>query len=82
MWTDKPRKRRYKKNKFFFIDPFELTIAQWCHAHGWHTKGNARNGLNAATDKANFAEMRRSYWKYLYRYEPIEWNNLISGKID
>ena len=28
---------KYFKNRHFFIDPFELTIAQWCYAKGWNT---------------------------------------------
>jgi hypothetical protein len=34
--------KKYFKNKHFFIDPFQLTIAQWCYAHGWNTKDTAR----------------------------------------
>ena len=71
--------RKYFKNRHFFIDPFELTIAQWCHIHGWHTRANARSGLNAATDKANLDEMRRSYWKYLYTYETGSWDALAQN---
>ena len=26
-------KKKYYRSKHFFIDPFELTIAQWCHIH-------------------------------------------------
>jgi len=26
--------KKYFKNKHFFIDPFALTIAQWCYVHG------------------------------------------------
>ena len=83
-----PVKKKYRRNKHFYIDPLELTIAQWCHAHGWHTKGAARGGLNAATDKANLDEMRRSYWKYLYTYEKDKWTalknsqSLTEGDID
>lgn len=74
-----PKKtRKYFKNKHFFIDPFELTIAQWCHAHGWHDRGTARNRL-ANSDSADFSEMRRSYWKYLYTYETGSWNALVQN---
>lgn len=68
------QKRKYFKNRHFFIDPFELTIAQWCHIHGWHTKADARSGL---TNNANLDEMRRSYWKYLYTYETGSWNEIV-----
>ena len=27
--------KKYFKNKHFFIDPFQLTIAQWCYVHGY-----------------------------------------------
>ena len=68
--------RKYVKNRHFFIDPFELTIAQWCHVHGWHNLRSARTNL-AGGDNADFAQMRRSYWKYLHAYEPEKWNALI-----
>lgn len=32
-------KPKYYKNHHLFIDPFELTIAQWCYAHMWNTQG-------------------------------------------
>lgn len=25
--------KKYKRNRYFFMDPFELTIAQWCYVH-------------------------------------------------
>ena len=71
-------KKKFKKNRHFFIDPFELTIAQWCHVHGWHDKTAARSGLASAADKADFNEMRRSYFKYLQTFEPAAWGDLVS----
>lgn len=72
---------KYRKNKHFFIDPFALTIAQWCYIHGKNTKELARDWL--ASDKSeggitkyNFQEMERSYWKYLSVWEQDEWETL------
>lgn len=28
--------KKYYRSKHFFIDPFELTIAQWCYVYGMH----------------------------------------------
>ena len=41
----KEGKQKYWKNKYFFIDPFELTIAQWCYVHGKKNQEAARNYL-------------------------------------
>ena len=69
----KPQKKKYHKNKYFYIDPFELTIAQWCYVKGWNTTASARSNLVGKLD-----EMRRSYWKYLYTFEKTEWDSLKS----
>lgn len=69
---------KYFKNRHFFIDPFELTIAQWCYAKGWNTQAAARSGLASASDNADFNEMRRSYFKYLQTFEPTAWGDLVS----
>jgi hypothetical protein len=106
-------KKRYRKNKHFFIDPFQLTIAQWCYVHGFQrqepyyrigedegsddiidldvqettptSKDFARKYLASDSKNVvggigakNFAEMERSYWKYLYTWERDEWNELLS----
>ena len=63
--------KKYQRNKHFFIDPFELTIAQWCHIHEKHDVGSARDYLD---DKIQ--EMRRSYWTYLSIWEKDEWEEL------
>lgn len=40
---EKPtKKKKYKKNKHFFIDPFELTIAQWCYVHGMQRNSDGK----------------------------------------
>lgn len=31
---------KYFKNKHFFMDPFALTIAQWCYVYGMHRNDN------------------------------------------
>lgn len=55
-------------NRHLFVDPFELTIAQWCHAHGKHTKTDAINYL-VGWSKENLREMAKSFWKYLMIWE-------------
>lgn len=65
---------KYRKNKHLFIDPFALTIAQWCYVHGWNTMSGARNNLGS--DK--LIEMQKSYWKYIYIWEKPEWAELRS----
>lgn len=70
----KPQKKKYHKNKYFYIDPFELTIAQWCYVKGWNTTASARSNLEGKLD-----EMRRSYWKYLYTYETGSWNTIVQN---
>ena len=71
-------KSKYFRNKHLFMDPFALTIAQWCYAHGWNTKGLARSNLGS-----NLSEMESSYWKYLSVWEKDEWeivrNNAIQN---
>ena len=62
---------KYQRNKHFFIDPFELTIAQWCHIHEKHDVSSARDYLNG-----KIQEMRRSYWTYLSIWEKDEWEEL------
>ena len=32
--------KKYFKNRHFFIDPFQLTIAQWCYVHEYQ-KGDS-----------------------------------------
>jgi hypothetical protein len=72
------QKRKYFKNKHFFIDPFELTIAQWCHAHGKHTKHSAIQLIGeyggsparfSDSGKEKLREMAKSFWKYLMVWE-------------
>lgn len=65
---DKPK---YYKNHHLFIDPFELTIAQWCYAHMWNTKESAITNLGE-----KFTEIESSYWKYVMTYEKDEWEQL------
>lgn len=57
--------------RHFFIDPFELTIAQWCYIKGWKTKELARMGLDN-----NLDEIQTSYWRYLSVWEKQEWQTL------
>lgn len=33
---------KYFKNKHFFLDPFALTIAQWCYIYGMHRGSNGK----------------------------------------
>lgn len=67
---------KYQRNKHFFIDPFELTIAQWCYiklrANGTTpSQSEARRLLSA-----NIREIESSYWKYLSVWEKDEWAQL------
>ena len=71
MYVFNELEKKYQRSKHFFIDPFELTIAQWCHIHEKHDVGSARDYLN---DKIQ--EMRRSYWTYLSIWEKDEWEEL------
>ena len=56
--NEKIYEAKYFKNKHFFMDPFALTIAQWCYVYGMHKnddgsvptnedelRTNARNNL-------------------------------------
>ena len=63
-------------NRHFFLDPFELTIAQWCYVHGWNTTSSARTNLG---DKLR--EIETSYWEYLRVWEKDEWTNLMTHGI-
>ena len=70
--------KKYFRNKQFFLDPFALTIAQWCYIKGWKTKDAARAGLgfnsaDTALSTEKFREIRRSCWKYIYTWEKDEW---------
>ena len=53
--------------KHFFIDPFELTIAQWCHIKGKHNTQDACEFLARA---AVLDEIKQSYRKYMETFEP------------
>ena len=66
--------KKYTRNKHLFVDPFQLTIAQWCYVKGWNTKERAREGLSLMLD-----EMELSYWKYVNTFEPDEWQELRSS---
>ena len=59
--------KKYFINKYFFIDPFELTIAQWCYAHNMNQMDTARQYLGG---KLN--EIETSYWKYMITFEMDE----------
>lgn len=72
---------KYFKNKHFFMDPFALTIAQWCYVKlnsiretptEKPTKGSAR----ALFSEKQIQEMQKSYWKYLSVWEKDEWAQL------
>ena len=59
--------KKYFINKYFFIDPFELTIAQWCYAHNMNQMDTARQYLGG---KLN--EIETSYWMYMITFEMDE----------
>lgn len=76
---------KYFKNKHFFMDPFELTIAQWCYIHlnsettKSATPARAREllGYNAAHPEqstSEFMDIQRSFWRYVCVWgEKGEW---------
>jgi hypothetical protein len=79
------RVMRYWRNKHFFIDPFELTIAQWCYLKvkttpysGGYLYANKANARQLLTTEGHLDEIQRSYWKYLSVWETDEWNTLKS----
>ena len=53
------------RNKHLFIDPFELTISQWCHVNGKHTIEDARGFLGDELD-----DIERTYYAYMEVWEP------------
>jgi len=70
---------KYFKNKHFFLDPFTLTIAQWCYVKlnsqrtdkdDVPTQEKARELLR---QEEHLAEIEESYWKYLQTWEKDEW---------
>ena len=69
---------RYFKNKHLFMDPFALTISQWCYiklnsqTSKSATKETARTLL---TNEGNLEEIERSYWRYICVWgEKGEWD--------
>lgn len=69
---------KYFKNKHFFLDPFALTIAQWCYVKlnsqgtGRATTPNARAFLS---NEGHLEEIQRSYWRYVCVWgEKGEWD--------
>ena len=72
---------KYFKNKHFFLDPFALTIAQWCYVK---LNSNRKTSIETPTKVAARAlfsdkqirEMQKSYWKYLSVWEKDEWAQL------
>ena len=73
--SNESEEKKYQRSKHFFIDPFELTIAQWCYiklrANGTTpSQSEARRLLNA-----NIREIESSYWKYLSVWEKDDWED-------
>ena len=69
---------KYFKNKHFFMDPFELTIAQWCYvklrvSNTSATKDNARMLLKDEGHLFGDTGAEKSYWKYLSVWEKNDW---------
>jgi formylglycine-generating enzyme required for sulfatase activity len=70
--------KKYFKNKYFFIDPFELTIAQWCYvklrANGrTPNKDSARTLLDGESHLLGDTGVEESYWRYLSVWEKEDW---------
>lgn len=84
-----PNKKKYKKNKHFYIDPFELTIAQWCYVMNWNNSDIRSTNPNTAKAAAinylysvspsQLNEMAKSYWKYLMVWEHDTFASYKSG---
>lgn len=72
-------KRKYRKNRHFFMDPYELTIAQWCYVMNWNNPNIRSTDANTAKAAAidylysvspsQLNEMAKSFWKYLYVWD-------------
>lgn len=73
--SSNPSIKKYFKNKYFFIDPLELTIAQWCYVHGKNTPTLARAYLST-----NMSEIETSYWMYLITFEFDEFNQKFKSE--
>ena len=72
------RCKKYFRNKHFFLDPFALTIAQWCYiklnsqSTGKATQETARQLLS---DEGHLEEIQESYWRYVCVWgEEGEWD--------
>lgn len=79
--------KKYFKNKHFFMDPFELTIAQWCYvklrADGTSpNKDNARDLLDREGHLKGETGVEKSYWKYLLAWEKETLSNEIVDWIE
>ena len=85
---DDKKRKKYRKNKHFFIDPFQLTIAQWCYVHeyqkgdGGYEMDNARANLENELGPGNFRKMEESYWKYIRTWEPDEWEHMKANGVE
>lgn len=72
---------KYFKNKHFFLDPFALTIAQWCYVklnsnRKTSTETPTKVAARALFSDKQILEMQKSYWKYLSVWEKDEWAQL------
>lgn len=84
--TEEYKQPKYFRNKHLFVDPFAMTIAQWCFAHGWTTKASARNnigktwlnGQKGSSESQELKEMESSYWEYINIYEPADWESIFT----
>ena len=68
--------KKYFKNKHFFIDPFELTISQWCYVKLNSQESGSANRETARAllqTEGHLGEMQKSYWKYLRVWENEDW---------
>ena len=72
--------KKYFKNKHFFIDPFELTIAQWCYVKLNSNPDGSRADKDSARDlldgEGHLSEIENSYWKYIQTFEKSKWNEV------
>ena len=77
---------RYVRNKQFFIDPFELTISQWCYVKLNSTsRGNVASKATARallSGENHLSDIERTYWEYISVWETNEWKQLKEKGLD
>ena len=67
------------------MDPFELTIAQWCYvklnSNPEGSRADQNNARRLLSTEEHLSEMEKSYWKYLSVWEQDDWRKEIANWI-